>query len=443
MARLLLQILTVLVSMGAMAYEVHAAPQDSRRTHVVDAVEKIRAAVVNISAEEIVVVRPDPFFQDFFGRFVQPRRREYTRTSLGSGVIVRPDGFVVTNAHVVARGDRITVTLADEREFEATLVGTDEHADLAVLQIDGKDLPHAEFGPSHDLMIGESVIAIGNPFGFSHTVTTGVISATGRSLRLEERAYFDFIQTDASINPGNSGGPLLNVHGELIGINTAIWGRAENIGFAIPAARAARAVQELIDHGHVRVGYVGVLVQDLTPALAAALETSATRGVVVREVSPESPAAASGLRVSDIVSSIDGQTIRDRSEFEERVASAGVGTPLELGVHRGKERLEVTIVASAYTDQQIDEIGWRRLGVRVKEAPRAPAVVITEVRKRSHAAGAGIEPDDLLLAVEQEETNSLPAFRRAVGGLRGSGPISIVVRRGRATYRVTLPGNGA
>ncbi|MDG2306341.1 MAG: trypsin-like peptidase domain-containing protein [Candidatus Binatia bacterium] len=442
MTRRLLQLALVATFLVAPVGLSAAAPQASRRTHVVEAVEKIRPAVVNISAEELIVVRPDPFFQDFFGRFSQPRHRQYKRTSLGSGVLVRADGYVVTNAHVVARGDRITVTLADEREFEATLVGTDEHADLAVLRIEGTDLPHAMFGPSHDLMIGESVIAIGNPFGFSHTVTTGVISATGRSLRLEERTYFDFIQTDASINPGNSGGPLLNIHGELIGINTAIWGRAENIGFAIPAARASRAVQELIDHGYVRVGHTGVLVQDLTPALAAALETKATRGVVVRNVDPGSPAESAGLEVGDIVASLDGQTIRDRVEFDERLASAGVGTPMELEVHRADERVAVTIIAAALSEERIDDIGWHRLGLRVDEGATKEAVAITEVRRRSHAARAGIEPGDLLLAMEQKPIVTVATYRRAVARLRGIGPISIIVRRGNATYRVTLPAEG-
>ncbi len=430
--------LAAAIALAAAAWSA-AAPQASRRTHVVDAVEKVRPSVVNISAEELVTARPDPFFQDFFRRFMQPPRRQYKRTSLGSGVIVRADGYVVTNAHVVARGDRITVTLADEREFDARLVGTDDHADLAVLQIDADDLPHVEFGPSHDLMIGETVIAIGNPFGFSHTVTTGVISATGRSLRLEEGTYFDFIQTDASINPGNSGGPLLNAHGELIGINTAIWGRAENIGFAIPSARAERAVGELITHGYVRAGHVGVLVQDLTPALAAALETAAVRGVVVRGVTEDSPADAAGLEVGDIVSAIDGQTVRDQAEFDERMAAAGVGATMRLEVHRGDEQLDLVVEAAAFSDEQIDTIGWRRLGLRVEEAPRTGAVSISGVRRRSHAARAGIEPGDLLLAIEQEPTEDLASFRRAVGRLRSSGAVSIVVRRGRATYRVTLP----
>lgn len=440
---MLLALRTTLVALVVLAVPQTglAAPQASRRTHVVEAVEKVRPAVVNISAEELVVVRPDPFFQDFFGRFMQPRRRQYKRTSLGSGVVVRNDGYVVTNAHVVARGDRITVTLADEREFEATLIGTDDHADLAVLRIDGTGLPHVEFGPSHDLMIGESVIAIGNPFGFSHTVTTGVISATGRSLRLEERTYFDFIQTDASINPGNSGGPLLNVHGELIGINTAIWGRAENIGFAIPAARAKHVVGELIDHGYVRSGHVGILVQDLTPALAAALETEATRGVVVRGIDPGSPAETAGIAVGDIITAVDGQTIRDRAEFDERLASAGVGTPIRLRIDRGGDGLERTLVGAAFTPGKLDEIAWRRLGLRVREAPRGPGLQIDEVRPRSHAAGAGIQSGDRLLAIERKPFESLEDFRQVVSRLPPSGPLSIVVRRGNASYRVTLPGD--
>ena len=274
------------------------AADDERRTPVVRAVEQTRPAVVNISAEQVVVVQRDPFFEQFFNDFFEarPRRERYTRTSLGSGVIVRPDGYVLTNAHVVARGQRIKVVLADERELDARVVGVDADADIAVLKVEAGTLPHLEFGNSEDLMIGETVIAIGNPFGFSHTVTTGVISALRRSLKSEGRTFLDFIQTDASINPGNSGGPLLNIRGELIGINTAIYGGAQNIGFAIPAKRASQVVGDLIRYGEVRRSYLGVQVQDLTPELASALGIEARHGVVVREVEERRPGRGAGTR---------------------------------------------------------------------------------------------------------------------------------------------------
>src|SRR5262245_40823059 len=202
----------------------------ARRCRVVEAVERARPAVVNISTEQVIIQRPlpvDPFFEEFFRDFFDTRPRRSTRTSLGSGVIVRGDGTILTNEHVILRGGRIHVTLADGREYDARLVGRDPDADLAVLRIDtGKSLPYIALGHSDDLMIGETVIAIGNPFGLSHTVTTGVVSAVKRSLRTGGRTYTDFVQTDASINPGNSGGPLLNILGELVGINTAIYGSA-------------------------------------------------------------------------------------------------------------------------------------------------------------------------------------------------------------------------
>jgi serine protease Do len=428
---------------AALALTTHAAaaPEKSRRTPIVVAVERVRPAVVNISAEELVEMRPDPFFDEFFGRFFerQPGRR-FTRTSLGSGVLVRADGYVVTNAHVVARGQKITVVLADEREFEARLVGTDEHSDLAVLRIDGKDLPHVEFGASDDLMIGETVVAIGNPFGFSHTVTTGVDSASGRSLRLEDRTYFDFIQTDASINPGNSGGPLLNIQGDLIGINTAIMGRAENIGFAIPAARASQITRELIQYGEVRLGRVGMRVQDLTPELAAGLDSRATRGVVVRELEPGGPAETAGVEIGDVVVAVDGASIRGREEFDDRLAAAGVGSHIRLAVQRGPDSREIELVAVEYTEADLDAVGWRRLGLRVREAAQVRAVEIAEVRPGSHALRAGLRPGDLLLAIGDQPIASIAAFRRSVGGLRDPSPAALTVQRGPRTYRLTLPG---
>jgi serine protease Do len=417
------------------------AVDDARRTPVVRAVEQARPAVVNISAEQVVVVQRDPFFEQFFNDFFEarPQRRRYTRTSLGSGVIVRPDGYVLTNAHVIARGQSIKVVLADERELDARVVGIDADADIAVLKVEGGTLPHLEFGNSEDLMIGETVIAIGNPFGFSHTVTTGVISAVRRSLKSEGRTFLDFIQTDASINPGNSGGPLLNIRGALIGINTAIYGGAQNIGFAIPARRANQVVGDLIRYGEVRRSYLGVHVQDLTPELASALGIEARYGVVVRAVEEGGPGADAGLQPGDVIVEMGGNDVRDRSEFDERAAAAAIGSTLELTVQRGTDRRKVALVARELTDQRVDEIGWRVLGLKVKDKSKTDAVAITAVRRGSHADRAGVRPGDLLIALNGAATESTTTFRQAVTALRGAAEAQLAIQRGRAQYRLTLP----
>ena len=429
-----------LLGAALLAAAVARADDGERRTPIVRAVERASPAVVNISTEQVVELRSDPMFDEFFHDFfdARPRQRRYTQTNLGSGVILRSDGYVVTNAHVVARGAKIRVTLADEREFDAKVVGSDADADLAVLKIEGKSLPSIDFTTSDDLMIGETVIAIGNPFGFSHTVTTGVVSAVGRSLRSEGRAYLDFVQTDASINPGNSGGPLLNVNGELIGINTAIYGRAQNIGFAIPAARARRVVADLIRFGGVRRGDIGLRVQDLTPDLATALGIKGRRGVVVREVEESSPAARAGVRAGDVIVAVDGHTIDGRSDFEARTASLGQGQELRLDLAREGDSRSVTITAGALTGEKIADLGWRSLGLRVR--PRdGGGLAISDVRRGSPAARAGVRPGDILVAVSGQGLDSASAFRDALLALRGATSVEMVVQRGPRQYGLSLP----
>jgi len=416
------------------------AADAERRTPVVVAVERASPAVVNISTEQVVVAQPDPFFDQFFNDFFErPRGQRYTRTSLGSGVIVRPDGYVVTNAHVVARGAKIKVTLADERDFEAKIVGSDSDADLAVLKIAGDGLPHITFGNSDDLMIGETVIAIGNPFGFSHSVTSGVVSAVGRSLRSDNRSYLDFIQTDASINPGNSGGPLLNIKGELIGINTAIYGKAQGIGFAIPANRARRSVDDLIRYGEIKRGYFGARVQDLTPELAGALGVPQSRGVVVREVEDRSPAASAGLRPGDLVLAIDGHDVKSREEFDQRTAALAEGDTSRLDVQRDGRKLALEVHAAALDKERLDDIGWRLLGIRVKPAARGRSLEISEVRRQSALDRAGVRAGDALIGLEGESIDTLAAYREAIAKLRSAAQAEVAVQRGRAQYSLTIP----
>src|SRR5215831_5151952 len=288
--------------------------RESRRTPVVAAVESAGPATVNITSTQVVVdqanpfMRGDPFFDEFFSRFMNPRAS--TAQSLGTGVIINRDGFVLTNEHVLAGSTQIRVTLSDGRQFDAELVGGDPASDLAVVRVKSKDpLPTPKLGDSDDLMIGESVIAIGNPFGLNSTVTTGVLSATNRSIRGDGREYHGFLQTDASINPGNSGGPLLNMDGEVIGINTAILGNAQGIGFAIPINRARRIVNDLIAHGEVQATWFGIWLQELTPALRDAMGSDQATGVLVSNVYEGTPAASAGMQRGDILTTLDGTPV--------------------------------------------------------------------------------------------------------------------------------------
>ncbi|RLC05328.1 MAG: serine protease Do, partial [Deltaproteobacteria bacterium] len=314
-----------------------------RRNAVVSAIEKIGPAVVNISSEYQVQTRRNPFsdlgmnpfFDSFFKDFYDPglEHRE-KRTSLGSGVIIDGKrGFILTNAHVVTQSESISVALKDEREFQAQIVGVDPDSDLAVLKIGNQeDLPAIEMGNSEDLMIGETVIAIGNPFGFSHTVTTGVISALNRSVRTDDAVYHNFIQTDASINPGNSGGPLLNINGDLIGINTAIYAKAQGIGFAIPINKAKRIVSDLIQYGEVVLSWTGLSLQDLDKELGYYLKVPENKGVIVKDIEPGSPAMIAGVRKGDIILALDKIPIRTVDDYQQALKSFSVGSKIKLKI---------------------------------------------------------------------------------------------------------------
>jgi serine protease Do len=293
---------------------------ETRENSVVKALRKVSPAVVNISSQYKIRKNSNPFsgygidplLENFFRDFFSPElERREQQTSLGSGVIIDGQrGLVLTNSHVVEKATTINVALNDKREFEATIVGMDPDSDLAVLKIKSdQTLPAMQMGNSEDIMVGESVIAIGNPFGFSHTVTTGVVSAVNRSIKTDERVFHEFIQTDASINPGNSGGPLLNINGELIGINTAIYAQAQGIGFAIPINRAKRIISDLINYGEVVQTWIGMTVQPLDSDLVAYLNIKDKAGVLVTTVEPQSPAAAAGLNGGDVILSIDGHRI--------------------------------------------------------------------------------------------------------------------------------------
>ena len=318
-----------------------------------DVAESTVAAVTNISSRQVVqrrsVFNNDPFFQYFFGD--NPGFSGYQeRPSLGSGVIVHEDGYILTNAHVVGRQTAgITVTLADNREFQAELVGRDESTDIALLKIDADDLPTIPWGDSSSLRIAEWVLAVGNPFQLNQTVTLGIVSAVGRD-NLGVASYEDFIQTDAAINPGNSGGALVNAQGELIGINTAIFsedGGYQGIGFAVPSNLASRVMQDLIEYGGVRRGSFGyVEVRRLSPQLARELGAPDTRGVVIWRIHQASAAAMAGMEPGDVIVAFNDNPIEDPSDYARLLSDAPIGASVTLGVIRGGDRISFEVEVS-------------------------------------------------------------------------------------------------
>ncbi|HKC51492.1 MAG TPA: trypsin-like peptidase domain-containing protein [Myxococcota bacterium] len=429
------------------------ADRESRRTPVVAAVEGATPATVNITSTQVVVdqanpfLRGDPMFDEFFRRFMNPRAN--TSQSLGTGVIINKDGFVLTNEHVLAGSTQIRVGLADGRQFDAELIGGDPASDLAVVRIKTKDpLPTPKLGNSDDVMIGESVIAIGNPFGLNSTVTTGVLSATNRSIRGDGREYHGFLQTDASINPGNSGGPLLNMDGEVIGINTAILGNAQGIGFAIPINRARRIVEDLIRHGEVQATWLGLWLQELTPALREAMGSDQATGVLVSNVFDAAPAAAAGVQRGDILTSLDGAPVHSRREFYEIARGITVGDHAKLALDRSGKKLSLEVAAERFPEARADELAQVLLGLEL--ADRTPALakqfslraerglVVQRVVPRSAAEDRGLRPGDLILQLGQERVDDRVSLRKAIPRILGQDGVVVVVQRGRAIGSVML-----
>lgn len=419
-----------------------------RENAVVRVVREVGPAVVNISSEVEVHVRAfpgfggNPFFDSFFRDFFEPRmERKYQRDSLGSGVIIDGTrGLILTNAHVVAPAGRIAVTLQDEREFSVEIVGTDPPTDLAVLRIEADgNLPEVRMGTAEDLMIGETVIAIGNPFGFSHTVTTGVVSAVDRSIRTEDQTYHNFIQTDASINPGNSGGPLLNVRGEMIGINTAIYAKAQGIGFAIPIDQARRIVADLIAYGAVIPAWLGVDVQDVDRRMARYLDLPEGGGVLVRSVDPDSPAEAAGIRNGDIIRTLDGRPVASVRDFRMVLRGIPAGEPLALTIRRKKDdRLEIQVTTAEFPPERSAELAYSLFGLRVRKAGPG-GLTISEVRPGSPISDVGVRPGDRLLKIGETDMADVADFYRAAIGHRHRAAAALVVARGGRRYSITIP----
>jgi len=414
------------------------ADQARRRDAVVEVVQKVSPAVVYIGTEQEVdsgLRGRRSFLEDFFG--VPEQRRRVT--GLGSGVIIDAAGTIVTNEHVIRGASAIHVVLEDGRTLEAEVLGSDSGNDLAVLKVSAKSpLPIAKLGTSSDLMIGETVVAIGSPFGLSKTVTAGVVSAVGRTFRAEDgRVYNDFVQTDAAINPGNSGGPLLNVDGEIIGINTAIFASAQGIGFAIPADKVRRIVDELTRFGKVRPAWVGVEALDLPPQIAAQLGWDRSYGALVAAVEPGSPAEQAGVQRGDVLAEMGGSRISDAEDFDTRVRGYPARSAFPLTVWRKGALRALQVTPVEFPPRLIETFAWDQLGLRVKE--NRGAMAISAVRPESIAQEVGLAPGDVILRINNQPVASSDSFREALLNARRGRSVLLLVRRGRYGYHITLP----
>ncbi len=436
-----------LCGLAALAALGSAAPSAQRRTPVVLAVERVSPAVVSVSVQAVVTSGGDSPFGWFFRDFAEPRRRQVETVSQGSGVVIDPAGYVLTNYHVIAAGGEIEIELADFGTLAAEVVGSSPDHDLAVLRVKSdKPLPHVAMGTSHDLMIGEPVIAIGNPFGLSHTVTTGVVSALHRSIKTEERTYLDFVQTDASINPGNSGGPLLNIEGELIGVNTAIYGKAQGIGFAIPIDKARRIVSDLLRYGEVRRPYFGFEMQDLTAELAESFASRGAGGALVADVDAKGP-AYKRLEEGDLIESIDGLKIANAQELKSRLGDLTAGAKAMLGLRRRGQASSVELMAAVLSPEDALRRMQVKTGLKVSELSldearrnRLPAqlIVVDAVAAGSPAYRVGVRRGDWIRAVDAEKVAGIGGFGKAMARSYWRGQVLLLIQRGRLWQQVAF-----
>jgi serine protease Do len=440
----------------------HAAEGDQQVT-IADIAERATPSVVNVASRRMAKTRgqQDDMFRFFFGPGGgQPEERE--QRGLGSGVIYSKDGLVLTNNHVIEGADAITVQTSDGTDYGAEVVGTDEKSDVAVLRLKGqvKDLVPIRMGDSTALRVGDVVLAIGNPFGFSQTVTMGIVSAKGRS-ETGIVDYADFIQTDAAINPGNSGGALVNMQGELVGINTAIISRSggyQGIGFAIPSNMASQIAQALLEHGRVVRGWLGIGIQDVEPDLAAAMALPTADGVLVTDVEPSGPAAKGGLLRGDVILTVDGKKTNTSFQLRNLIADAGANKKVELALLRGGKPQKLSLLLGELkSDKDAPEVAGKpeqgshpELAQGLQVEPLTPnlrarlelppsvkqGIVVTGVAPGSVASSAGLAPGDVIVELNRQPVADVRQFREAYAKAGGKSVLIVIYREGRTRYVV-------
>ncbi|MGC1415717.1 MAG: Do family serine endopeptidase [Candidatus Acidiferrum sp.] len=425
-------------------------------------------AVVNISSTKLVKQQndsqgfsfDDPFFQHFFGNQFgnqQAARQTEREYSLGSGVIVNPDGYLLTNNHVISGASDIEVFTQNKKKYKAKLVGTDPRTDIAVLKIDATQLPSLTLGDSSRLKVGDVVFAIGDPFSVGETATMGIVSATGRALNGTIEQYEDFIQTDAAINPGNSGGALLDMHGDLIGINTAIVtggsGGNQGIGFAIPIDMARNVMEQIVNHGKVVRGHLGVAVQGVDADMAKAFGLSQGGGALVAEVTPGSPAAKAGIERGDIILDLNGQPVNTPEDLSVHVAELAPGSVVHLKVSRNGQTRDVDITLDELSETASTSAGSESVtkalqGVQVQNLTSSiahdlgipattPGVVVTSVDPSSAAAAADLERGDIIQEVNRKPVRNVAGYNEALSGSHDQS-VLLLVKRGSATRYVVI-----
>jgi len=428
-----------------------------------DIVKAVRPAVVNITSTKVMTNRrspkspnqgpdwfgPGPRGRDFPGIPRAPRQpRSPFGQGMGSGVIVSPDGYVVTNSHVIDGADKVMVTLLDKREFEGRIVGTDPQTDLAVIKIDGENLPYVPWGDSSKLEVGEYVLAIGNPFGLNSTVTQGIVSALGRG-GMGITKYEDFIQTDAAINPGNSGGALVNMRGELVGINTAILSRTggnQGVGFAIPASMGQHVYNSVVKTGRVSRGFLGVGIQEVTEDLATSLSLPNPSGALVTNVQNHSPAERAGIERGDTIVSFQRQDVSDPRSLQRAVTRTAVGSEVELQVIRNGETLTLQTTLIEHPDTRkvasvdrpsestklagltVEDIS-PQMARRLQLNPETKGVVVTAVQPGSSADNAGLRQGDVISEVDKHAVHSVREYHNIVSNLDEERPALLLVHR--------------
>jgi len=409
-------------------------------------IKRVSPSVVNIATSGTVRDN-NPLYDDFrrfFGDQPDFGQRERPFRTAGSGVVVDAKaGYIITNAHVVENAKEITVTTQDNRNFQAKVIGADAGSDIAVLKIEKPvSLPAVTLGDSARLEVGDFVVAIGNPFGLQHTVTSGIVSGLGRSPRITPDSYEDFIQTDASINPGNSGGALVNLNGELVGINSAILSRTGGnigIGFAIPVNMVKSVMQQLIEHGSVRRGLLGVSIWTLTPDIAEALGAAPdVQGALVSEVVPGSAADKAGIKLNDIITSVNNHPVRTNSELRNAIGLLRIGDKVEIGLLRDGKPRKVTAMIGQPSDvagASASEIHRGLEGAELADAPESGGVVVRTVEAGSPAAQSGLRQNDVILGVNRARVNSVQQLRAAA---QGANSLVLNIRRGNQTLLIPV-----